>query len=269
MNRADPGEPDNTKVFTLATDLDGTFIGGTRAERDELYDWIDAHRDAVELIFVTGRDLPFIAAACADAEMPWPDYVIGDVGTTIATCDAQRSRIVPDTVLEERIEALWGEGIAPISAALDAAPGLTPQDGPFRYRMSYHYDPNAFDPTIRTIIEGAGFDCLISDDRFLDVLPKGISKGPSLMRLLGRLGTDHAQVLVAGDTLNDLSLFETGLSGVAVGNAEPALMARIETFDNVHFADAHGAAGVLEAIHALGFHETAAKAAKTKKEMMA
>jgi hypothetical protein len=37
----------------------------------------------VGLVFVTGRDPAFIVQMCHDG-LPWPDYVIGDVGTTIA-----------------------------------------------------------------------------------------------------------------------------------------------------------------------------------------
>ena len=95
------------------------------------------------------------------------------------------------------------------------APGLTPQETPFRYRMSYHYDPDTFHPAALETVQQMGFDALISDDRFFDVLPKGISKGPSLLRLIDWLEHDANTVLVAGDTMNDLSLFETGLKGVA------------------------------------------------------
>ena len=70
--------------FTLATDLDGTFLGGTADARAVLYDWIEANRFTVGLIFVTGRDPDFILGMCREEGLPWPEYVVGDVGTTIA-----------------------------------------------------------------------------------------------------------------------------------------------------------------------------------------
>ena len=164
--------------FTLATDLDGTFLGGTDAERDALYTWIEDHRASMTLIFVTGRDLAFIEDACAEGTMPWPDHVVGDVGTTIAKRDPESGRLLPDAKLEAPIAKLWGDGIGSLGATLDAAPGIAPQRGPFRHRMSYHYEPESFDPETVSAIEAEGFDCLISDNRFLDVLPRGISKGP-------------------------------------------------------------------------------------------
>lgn len=247
-------------VFTLATDLDCTFLGGSKLERQSLYNWIEMHRSVVELIFVTGRDLPFIEKSCAEGMMPWPDYVVGDVGTTIAAHDRRAGQLVPDPELEAPIAALWGNGITEIRDRLERASGIEPQDVSFRHRMSYHYDPHSFDPQIQRVIEVAGFDCLISDNRFLDILPKGVSKGPSLLRLLEACGTPHDAVLVAGDTLNDLSLFETGLKGVAVGNSEPALMQKIKERENVYLAHGHGAGGVLEAIDRFGFADIAAKA---------
>ena len=40
----------------LATDLDGTFLGGTQETRQQLYQLIAVHPD-IDLIFVTGRGL--------------------------------------------------------------------------------------------------------------------------------------------------------------------------------------------------------------------
>ena len=44
------------KKLVLATDLDGTFLGGSDEQRSSLYSWIEANRAQVGLIFVTGRD---------------------------------------------------------------------------------------------------------------------------------------------------------------------------------------------------------------------
>jgi hydroxymethylpyrimidine pyrophosphatase-like HAD family hydrolase len=100
-----------------------------------------------------------------------------------------------------------------------------------------------------------GHDALISDNRFFDVLPKGVSKGPSLLRLITHLGIDSRRCLVAGDTLNDLSMLELGLPAVAVGNSEPDLVDRVSGLEHVHVADGDGASGIAEAILAFNFFE--------------
>lgn len=237
--------------FTLATDLDGTFLGGPAAARQALYRWIEANRDTVGLIFVTGRDPGFIAELCRGA-VPWPDYVIGDVGTTIARVD--HGALTPISELEADIAARWGEAGDRVRAALDGRAGLTLQSTPFRYRVSYDMDPLAYDPAAEAVVERMGLDWLISADRFFDVLPKGVSKGPSLRRLVDHLGLDPATVLAAGDTMNDHSMLSEGLPAVAVGGSEPRLSASLRGMPHVHHARAEGAAGIAEAIRAFALH---------------
>jgi HAD superfamily hydrolase (TIGR01484 family) len=247
-----------TKKFILATDLDGTFLGGSEAARSELYGWIDAHRCDVGLIFVTGREPRFVESLCGDF-VPWPDFVVGDVGTTIAevVSSASGKRIVrPIDSLESKIADQWGNAGPLIRELLKSAPGLTLQDTPFRHRISYHFDPARYDPVCEQKVRDLGHDILISDNRFFDVLPKGVSKGPSLRRLLAHLSIPDGNVLVAGDTLNDLSLFESGLRGVAVANSEPALIRSLDACPNTFLASLPGAAGIAEAIRHFSFHST-------------
>ncbi|PJE26632.1 Mannosylfructose-phosphate phosphatase [Pseudooceanicola marinus] len=240
--------------FTLATDLDGTFLGGTDEDRATLYQWIEANRDTVGLIFVTGRDPEFIMQMCREQGLPWPEYVVGDVGTTIAEV-APDGSVVPIEPLEEDIAARWNDAGEGVRALLDGHPGLTLQPTRFRYRVSYDLSPADFDPRAQDLIEELGLDWLISDNRYFDVLPRGVSKGPSIRRLIDHLEIPEHRVLCAGDTLNDLSMLASGLPAVAVGNSETALTDRLNGLDSVHHAHAHGAAGILEAIAAFDLHD--------------
>ncbi|MBT9386540.1 HAD family hydrolase [Pseudooceanicola sp. CBS1P-1] len=241
--------------FTLATDLDGTFLGGTEAQRAILYDWIEANRDSIGLIFVTGRDPEFIMQMCRERGLPWPEYVVGDVGTTIAHVEADGS-ITPIAPLEEDIATRWADSGARVRATLDGQPGLSLQPTRFRYRVSYDLTPADFDESAKARVEELGLDWLISDNRYFDVLPRGVSKGPSIRRLVEHLGLAEARVLCAGDTLNDFSMLASGLPAVAVGNSEAALVARLDGIGSVYHAKAHGAAGILEAIAALDLHDS-------------
>lgn len=247
--------------LVLATDLDGTFLGGSAAQRSALYDWIEAHRDEVGLIFVTGRDPEYIEGLCRDGadawrgdrvKAPWPDYVVGDVGTTIAGIEEER--VSPIGTLEEHIRGAWGDRGDWVRDVLREAPGLVEQDTAFRHRVSYHWDPASYDPASVAPLEEAGLDILISHGCYLDVLPGGVSKGPSLLRLLDQLGVDHARVLVAGDTMNDHSMFATGLAGAVVGGAEPALVEAAAALPNARVCALPGAAGIAEAIRAFALH---------------
>jgi hydroxymethylpyrimidine pyrophosphatase-like HAD family hydrolase len=97
------------RQFVLATDLDGTFLGGSDEDRRKLYDWIEANRETVGLIFVTGRDPEFIGELCSTHGVPWPEYAVGDVGTTIAAVSPSGG-VSPILHLEEEIAARWRGG---------------------------------------------------------------------------------------------------------------------------------------------------------------
>jgi hydroxymethylpyrimidine pyrophosphatase-like HAD family hydrolase len=239
--------------MVLATDLDGTFLGGTDADRDRLYDWIIDNRHSVGLIFVTGRDPDFIRDLCGAGRVPWPDYAVGDVGTTIAHVHPARG-LTPITALEDQIAATWGDLGPKLRDRLDGHPGLTLQPTAFRYRISYDMAPAEFDDSAIQIVEELGADALISDNRYFDVLPRGISKGPSLMRLIAHLGLDPGRVLAAGDTLNDLSMLVAETPAVAVGGSEAALLQALPASPQIHRAKAIGAAGIIEAIAAFDLH---------------
>lgn len=246
--------------LVLATDLDGTFLGGTDADRAALYDWIEARRQTVSLVFVSGRDPEFIHGLCSDGFVPWPDYVIGDVGTTVARVDTATDgtrTLVNLPELEREIAARWGDSGAQVRQVLDGAPGLTLQPTAFRYRVSYDLDSAAFDASACEIVSGMGLDWLISDDRYFDVLPRGVSKGPTLLRFISAFGIGRGRVLVAGDTLNDLSMFQTGLNGAVVGGAEKPLLDAVAGIATARKCTAIGAAGIAEAIRAFNLHPDA------------
>lgn len=235
------------KKFVLATDLDGTFLGGSQDQRTGLYDWIERNRSQVGLIFVTGRDPGFVHEITRKQGVPRPDYVIADVGTTIATMD-HNHHVSPIAELEDEIAKAWGDAGQKAQFALNGVRGLKLQSTLFRYRLSYDMDPAQFDAAAIDTIADMGLDTILSDNRFFDVLPKGVSKGPSLLRLLAHLNIDNRRVLVAGDTMNDLSMLKMGLPAVAVGGSEPALIAEVADLDHVHTAQDEGAAGIAEAI---------------------
>jgi len=229
--------------LVLATDLDGTFLGGTDEDRRRLYSALNRRDDAM-VIFVTGRDIDFIADLIGQPGMPRPRYIIGDIGTSVFDGET----LQPVDELEADIATRWGDSGERVISLLDGEPGLTLQNTPFRHRVSYDYDPDTLSPRAVARMEACGFDTLLSAGRYFDVLPRGVSKGPTLMRLVETLDLNPETVLVAGDTMNDYSLFQTGLKGVAVGNSEPRLLSAVNRMRNVYRSQSPGAAGIADAI---------------------
>lgn len=232
--------------IVLATDLDGTFLGGSAAQRAALHDWLARNRDDVTLIYVTGRGLGFIRELAK--ELPpaaRPDHAVANVGTTAAT----GKELVPLGPVEQWLETSWSrDAPARIEEILRRHDHLKPQPVVEGRRVSYFFTDADKAAEAKREIEDAGFDALLSDNVYFDVLPKGVRKGPTLLRVLDALSLNPDDVLVAGDTLNDLSLFQTGLRGVAVSNSEPALVEAIQSMPRVRRSTEPGAGGILQVL---------------------
>ena len=241
---------DDMPQTILATDLDGTFLGGSDAQRATLYDWIAQRRDEIVLIFVSGRGIDFMRGL-ADELPARPDHMVGDVGTSVACGPAYE----PLPHLEQWLDASWpADAHARIEQTMRRHPGLREQPVVGGRRRSYYFEDHAHALAAQRDVQALGFDALISDNLYFDVLPRGVQKGPTLLRTLQALNLPAHRTLVAGDTLNDLSMFDTGLAGVAVSNREAALDAAIRQHDKVYRSPHPGAAGVLDALQR--FHRT-------------
>ncbi len=246
---AEPSDASGTVediTFLLATDLDGTFLAGDPDERVRLYQTLARHHD-VRLAYVTGRGLESVLPLLADPTLPTPDYIIGDVGATVVTGD----ECLPVEPIHGRITGRW-PGEQAITEAIGDRPGLVRQDVPQDRRVSYFCEPGVVDDALRRVVEDLGCDLLYSADRYLDVLPGGVNKGSTLTALINQLGLPPERVLVAGDTLNDLSMYGRGFAGVCVGQSEPALLDQTRELPTVLHADAGGCGGILEAIDHFG-----------------
>ena len=243
--------PDHPELV-LVTDLDDTLLGGPLAERRAFYGWLERQRHRVLHVFCTGRDLGSIDRLLVQDEglgLRAPHLVIGDVGCTVA-CGASLE-LLPSAV--DPIQQRWEGKHGPLRALLDGAKGLSPQPISADRRLAYYYDPETFDHGLIAQIEQHGVDCLLSDNQYLDVLPAGVNKGSTLLALLDVLAIEADRVVTAGDSLNDLAMFETGLSGVMVGNAEPDLLAALPRLQGIYLAQGHGCMGIVEGLRHFGF----------------
>lgn len=231
------------RPLLLATDLDGTFLGGSPEDRHELYSLITAHRQSVRLLFCTGRSHANVQPLFDVYALPQPDFMICDVGTAVY---GKQDDIRFDD-LQQDIARRWGNGQDAVAQALSGL-SLTLQAGTGPWRRSYLYDDESVALEAKTRVEALGYDGLLSDNLYFDVLPRGVNKGSTLLQVVRRLGFAHSDVLAAGDTLNDLSMLSCGLPAVAVSNAEPRLLKALPQQPQIFIASQPGAAGILEAI---------------------
>ncbi len=77
--------------------------------------------------------------------------------------------------------------------------------------------------TFADSLPNGGWDFVCSSPRFLEALPRGVSKGNAVLRLSAMLGIDRTHICAIGDYFNDLELLKTAAFSGAPANAPPAI----------------------------------------------
>ncbi|KUL46159.1 glucosylglycerol-phosphate synthase [Streptomyces sp. NRRL F-4489] len=264
--RALAAEPPAGDVRVLVADLDGTLLGGDEAARRRLRRALDRHPE-ITVVFATGRGLASVRTRLArDPLLPAPRWIIADVGASVIdtagtehTAGTRGPGSEPSPAMEH-VDALEAElragwpGSERVRAALRGFPGLVHQDGVAQDgRCSFFLPPECLTPELTGAVERLGCSWTYSDGRFFDVLPPHAGKGQAVRRLADKLQWPLSGMLVAGDSLNDLSLYRLGAHGVIVGNAERALAERVPDSALVHRPALDGAAAILDALERLGW----------------
>eukprot|EP01064_Diplonema_japonicum_P019562 TRINITY_DN282_c4_g1_i1.p1 TRINITY_DN282_c4_g1~~TRINITY_DN282_c4_g1_i1.p1 ORF type:complete len:258 (+),score=64.60 TRINITY_DN282_c4_g1_i1:84-776(+) len=228
-------------MVVLATDLDGTFVGGDPSDKKELYELIEANRHKITLIYVTGRSMQSIRRL---EHIPKADYYISDVGTMVWKGTELFKEV------QEKIDARWSEDHEKrAKEMMDGVPGVGLQPSAGGRRVAFDYIEHELETSVWDLgkmFQEAGFNPIISHRKYLDVLPHGVSKGPTLKSLLEHITADTSKLITAGDTLNDLSMFHYSTSlasatSILVGNADKEVREALKEVPNIHRAERAGA----------------------------
>ncbi len=100
---------------------------------------------------------------------------------------------------------------------------------------------------------GEEMDIFRSAPFFLELVPKGIDKAQSLLRLLAKISLTPADLIAFGDGYNDMSMLKLASMGVAMENAAPEVKAEADyvTLSN----EEDGVAAALEHFRAASARE--------------
>lgn len=252
-NRSDPQALPRYRVarpFVLATDLDGTFAAGVDETRRAL---VAAMRATAEtrIIYVTGRSPESTRRLMDRIDLPAPDLLIADVGSSVISKTGERV-----AEIETHIAGRW-PGSDTVRARLAGTRGIAEQDVRSPHRVSYVvHSRDDLRPAVRRVrrrLRQLTTDLIDSDGQYIDVLPRGVNKGTTLRRVLAWLGLPEDRTVIAGDSLNDLSLFETGMAAVLVGNAEPRLSRRVSRHAHVHASAHEGVDAIVDGLTRFGY----------------
>lgn len=231
----------------LATDLDGTLIPLEGAS-ENIADLKTLSRQLIEndvrLVFVTGRHLASTLSALIEFELPMPEAIISDVGTTISVHDGISSQEAGwntvDSWSSHLAEVLGRPAIGSLADLVADVEGARLQE-PFKqgpFKLSFYTDADrvsAIADSFRAIFEKEGVACSVIDsidpfnnDGLIDCLPKGVSKAYALDWWISRQHYDRADVAFSGDSGNDLAALTAGYRAIVVGNASDSLKQKVQ-----------------------------------------
>ncbi len=226
----------------ICTDLDRTLIpNGPQSESPlarKRFSRLSAHA-GVTLVYISGRNEKLVRKAIRNFCLPQPDYVIGDVGSSMYRIDSDGRWCVQQS-WEDIICNDWnGKTHDQLAVRLAGIKALRPQEPSKqnRHKLSYYVpmhvagdDP--LDQTIRQALDELGVrsNLIWSIDEpaaigLLDILPVSASKLHALRYLMQQLGFTVDNTVFCGDSGNDMEILSSDIKAVLVANATPEVRA--------------------------------------------
>lgn len=235
----------------LVSDIDNTLIGN-RQGLDELLALLRDNRAQLGFGIATGRPLESALRILKQWRIPLPELLITSVGSEIH----YGSELQPDAGWRNHIRHQWRRDA--LQQVLDPIGGLRLQalENQREFKLSYDVDVRRM-PSLRELHEllraqRLHANLIFSHERFLDVLPVRAGKGRAVRYLAYKWGIPLRDFLVAGDSGNDREMLLGDTLGVVVGNHSPEV-GSLRGMDQIYFADAGFAAGIVEGIAHYGF----------------
>lgn len=226
----------------LCTDLDRTLIpNGSLPESAEARPRFSrlASAPEVSVVYVTGRHLALVQAAMKEWQLPQPDFIIADVGTSIWRPHGGDWRL--DETWSRSLANDW-QGMQSTSLALELQAvakqtltlNLQSPERQNQFKLSYTHgradDPGQLREQLQTVLEILGVQARlvfsmddVTGEGLLDILPRSASKLHALEALMKGEGGTREQTVFCGDSGNDLEVLVSGIPAVLVANATEAV----------------------------------------------
>jgi sucrose-6F-phosphate phosphohydrolase len=252
-----PSEPQldepSPEHWLLVSDVDDTLIGDDEA----LATFLDLARRSDHLTVAVNSSRPHDSVMATLRNLPdgfMPKAVITALGTEV---------FVDGELLESWHSRFHGFDRRPIDEAMQKL-GLQPHADEMQTPLKASFSVPRGVPSdlalealeklpvaLRTIVSHGGVD--------LDVIPREAGKGVATLHLAERLGVPMRQLVVAGDSANDVLMFNAVEKAIAVGNAREELL-RVADPVKTYFAKGCCAAGIIEGLRHYGAPLAHAKA---------
>ena len=261
----------------ICTDLDRTLLpNGSQMESPGARERfaVLAALPETTLAYVTGRHRALVEEAITGYQLPFPDFLIADVGTTIYEFSGQDWHRWAEW--DREIAPDWkGKAVEDLTLLFRDLSDLKLQEREKqgRFKLSYYVALSAdrismFDKMrVRLEANDVQANLIWSVDEpvgmgLLDVLPAGATKFHAVEFLMGQLEFKLEDTVFAGDSGNDLAVLTSRIQSVLVANASPEVKAearqmadRLGTSASLYFAqgnfmgmNGNYSAGILEGV---------------------
>lgn len=255
-NKINQGTAKHFPFRAIALDLDGTLTNHdkvvTPRTRQAL---LKAQEQGAIIILASGRPTYGIVpvAECLELEKRG-GYILSYNGGNIVnakTGEKLFSQFLPDAVIpilykyaQEKNHALLGYAGNEIITEMPDDPYVKEESRinkmnirkvdnlldalePHPTKLLMTGDPTDMIKAEEELVEilGEKMDIFRSAPFFLELVPKGIDKAQSLLRLLSKINLTPADLMAFGDGYNDLSMLKLAGVGVAMANAAPEVRA--------------------------------------------
>jgi len=221
----------------LCTDLDRTLMpNGPQPESPRAREYFRrlCESPRLTLAYVSGRHRSLVQKAIANYRLPRPDYVVGDVGTTLYRV-GDDAAWQPQEEWERQISGDWaGRGQQDLAKLFSDIKTLRLQEQSKQnhYKLSYYVPLQADRHSLnrlmleRLLAAGINASLVWSVDEpagvgLLDVLPAGATKLHAVEFLMQSLGFGLENTLFCGDSGNDMPVLVSPIPAVLVNNASP------------------------------------------------
>ena len=225
-----------TERLLLCTDLDRTLLpNGPQAESPDARARLAQAlaRPGLRLAYVTGRHRQLVLDAIEEYQLPLPDYVIGDVGTTLYSIEQGEWRQWQSW--REEIGESWrgmnSDNLAEVFSDLKQL-RIQEDEKQNAFKLSYYaatnIDVDGLRAEMRRRLDKWKVEASLiwsvdetTDTGLLDVIPKSATKLHAVEFLMQAIGFPAKHALYAGDSGNDLPVLTSPLRSVLVANATP------------------------------------------------
>ncbi len=243
----------------FVSDIDNTLTGDEKALQ-ELGTLLKTQRESQEMLFIlcTGRSLSAVLEGCQTEGLPEADVLICHVGTEIYLPPFHVG-MQPLVGWQNWLRSQFSYRLA--EYLVEDLEGWIPQpsSNQTEIKLSGYVEGPSAEATVAEIhrrAKEATEDYLIvwSHQKYLDILPAEAGKGKAIQYVKQHLGLTPTQVIVAGDSGNDNSMFEHGFQGIVVANAQPELKEWVAQLVDqpIYITQQPAAAGVQEGLRYFG-----------------